>query len=142
MKITLTDRENGKVITLITSDTYMFDLPCIGSDGMMYNIHKIWENEQHRHTDRIVIIDEKQGYFISTHINSKNEHLKYDFYVKEIFDFANNIDSYIMLYEFDFNYLDEFDEPSKHNKISRLLTDGAIEKHNLDRYMYIGCYNN
>lgn len=142
MKITLTDRENGKVITLITSDTYMFDLPCIGSDGMMYNIHKIWENEQHRHTDRIVIIDEKQGYFISTHINSKNEHLKYDFYVKEIFDFANNIDSYIMLYEFDFNYLDEFDGPSKHNRISRLLTDSAIEKHNLDRYMYIGCYNN
>lgn len=44
--------------------------------------------------------------------------------------------------EFDFNYLDEFDEPSKHNKISRLLTDSAIEKHNLDRYMYIGCYNN
>ena len=68
--------------------------------------------------------------------------MKYDFYVKEIFDFANNIDSYIMLYEFDFNYLDEFDGPSKHNRISRLLTDSAIEKHNLDRYMYIGCYNN
>ena len=44
--------------------------------------------------------------------------------------------------EFDFKYLDEFDEPSKHNRISRLLTDSAIDKHNLDRYMYIGCYNN
>lgn len=135
MKITLTDRENGKVITLITSDTYMFDLPCIGSDGMMYNLHKIWRNEHHRHTDSIVIIDEQQGYFISTYNNIKNEHVKYDFYVKEIFDFANNIDSYIMLYEF---YKFNIEDKNKYDKIKKIFDEedeiiGAAE-YNVNTY--------
>ena len=96
-KITLTDRENGKVITIITDSTYIHDMPCIGDDGMMYNLHKIWNNEKHFHTDKIVLIDEEQGFFLSTHRNVNDEHLSVENFQKNLFDLSKTIDDYVLL---------------------------------------------
>ena len=95
--MTLRDRENGKVITIITDATYIHDLPCFGNDGMMYNIHKIWNNEKHFHTDRIVLIDEELGFFLSTYRDVNGEHLAMEDFQKNIFDLSKTTDDYILL---------------------------------------------
>jgi hypothetical protein len=42
--------------------------------------------------------------------------------------------------EFFFDNEEHFDEPSKHNRVSRILTNDAIKKYNLDDNMYIQFY--
>ena len=96
-KMTLRDRENGKVITIITDATYIHDMPCMGNDGMMYNLHKIWNNEKHFHSDRIVLIDEEQGFFLSTYRGVNGEHLAMEDFQKNIFDLSKTTDDYILL---------------------------------------------
>lgn len=96
-KITLTDRGNGKVITIITDATYNYELPCIGDDGMLYNLHKIWNNEKHFHTDNIILIDEEQGLFLSINRGINDEHLSVENFKKHIFDLSKSIDDYVLL---------------------------------------------
>lgn len=97
MKLTLKDRANGMVLTIITDATYIHDLPCLGEDGMMYNLHKIWNDEKHFHNDRIVLIDEEQKFFLSEHININDEHMQFENFQKKIFDNAKTIDEYILI---------------------------------------------
>jgi hypothetical protein len=63
----------------------------------MYNLHKIWNNEKHFHTDRIVLIDEEQGFFLSTHRGVNDEHLAMEDFQKNIFDLSKTTDDYILL---------------------------------------------
>ena len=72
-------------------------MPCIGDDGMMYNLHKIWNNEKHFHTDKIVLIDEEQGFFLSTHRNVNDEHLSVENFQKNIFDLSKTTNDYVLL---------------------------------------------
>lgn len=97
MKLTLKDQKNGNVITIITDATYVHDLPCLGDDGMMYNLHKIWNNDKHFHTDRIVLIDEEQKFFLSEHININDEHMQFENFQKKIFDKVETTDEYILI---------------------------------------------
>lgn len=97
MKLTLKDQKNGMVLTIITDATYIHDLPCFGEDGMLYNLHKIWGNDKHFHTDRIVLIDEEQKFFLSEHININDEHIQLEDFNKKVFDKVTSIDEYILL---------------------------------------------
>lgn len=97
MKLTLKDQKNGMVLTIITDATYIHDLPCLGEDGMMYNLHKIWGNDKHFHTDRIVLIDEEQKFFLSEYININDEHMQLEDFNKKVFDKVISIDEYILL---------------------------------------------
>lgn len=96
-KFTLTDSENGLVRTIITDSLYIHDMPCIGDDGMMYNFHKIWNNEKHFHSDKIILIDEEQGFFLSINRGVNDEHLALDNFQKSIFDKVKSIDEYILV---------------------------------------------
>lgn len=115
-KITLTDRENGKVITIITDAAYIHDLPCIGDDGMLYNIHKIWNDEKHFHTDNIVLIDEKQGFFLSINRGIDDEHLSVENFQKYFFDLSKSTNDYVLLNDV---FKDIFN--TKNEKIIKLI---------------------
>ena len=120
MKLTLKDRENGMVLTIITDATYIHDLPCLGSDGYMYNLHKIWDNDKHFHTDRIVLIDEEQKFFLSEHININDEHIHFENFQKNIFDKVETTDEYILL---DGVFNDAINANNK--KIKKLIEDNV-----------------
>lgn len=118
MKLTLKDRMNGMVLTIITDATYVHDLPCLGEDGMMYNLHKIWGNDKHFHTDRIVLIDEEQKFFLSEYININDEHMAMEDFQKNIFDLSNTTDDYILL-----NGVFKDALITKSNEIKKLIED-------------------
>ena len=122
MKLTLKDQKNGMVITIITNATYVHDLPCLGEDGMMYNLHKIWNNDKHFHTDRIVLIDEGQKFFLSEHININDEHMQFENFQKKIFDKVETTDEYILIDGVFKDLLNDSNDNTK-EKIKKLIED-------------------